>query len=52
VSNPDGRSGIFPFDFNFRIRPTAPVGRTRIGISAIAGLSHATGGAPLTISKS
>jgi hypothetical protein len=51
VSNPDGRSGIFPFDFNFRIRPTAPVGRTRIGISAIAGLSHATAGAPLTISK-
>jgi len=52
TTNARGSSGVFPFVFNFRIRPTAPVGRARVAISAVAGLSHASATAGLTISKS
>jgi hypothetical protein len=50
--NADGSSGIFPFVFNFRVKPTAPIGRSQLGITAVAGVSHASATAPLTISRS
>jgi hypothetical protein len=50
--NADGSGGIVPFNFDFRVKPTAPVGTSRLVITAVAGVSHATATAPLTISKS
>jgi hypothetical protein len=50
--NADGSGGIVPFNFDFRVKATAPVGTSRLVISAVAGVSHATATAPLTISKS
>jgi hypothetical protein len=49
--NADGSGGIIPFNFDFRVKATAPVGTLRLGITAVAGVSHATATAPLTISK-
>jgi hypothetical protein len=49
--NADGSGGIIPFNFDFRVKATAPVGKLRLGITAVAGVSHATATAPLTISK-
>ena len=48
--NGDGSSGTFPFDFSFKIRPTAPVGTARIAIAATAGVSSANATALLRIS--
>ena len=50
--NADGSGGIVPFNFDFRVKATAPIGTSRLVISAVAGVSHATATAPLTISKS
>jgi hypothetical protein len=50
--NADGGSGVFPFIFEFRVKPGAPVGRARLAITAVAGASHAAATTPLTISKS
>jgi hypothetical protein len=47
--NADGSSGIMPFVFDFRIKPTAVVGNARLTIDAVAGVSHASSTAPLTI---
>jgi hypothetical protein len=52
TTNPQGLAGTFPFEFNFRIKSTAPIGTSRLGISAVAGASTASAVAPLTISKS
>jgi hypothetical protein len=49
--NADGSSGIFPFVFNFRVKSTAPIGTSRLGITAVAGVSRASATAPLTISR-
>ena len=51
VKNPDGSAGTFPFDFTFKIRPTAPVGTAKIAIAATAGLSSANATALLRISR-
>jgi hypothetical protein len=50
--NADGSGGIVPFNFDFRVKPTAPIGTSRLVITAVAGVSHATATAPLTISRS
>ncbi len=50
--NRDGASGTFPFDFAFRIRPTAPPGTARVAISAVAGVSTAKTTALLRVSGS
>jgi hypothetical protein len=50
--NADGSGGIVPFNFAFRVKSTAPIGTSRLVISAVAGVSRATATAPLTISKS
>src|SRR5262245_52674430 len=50
--NADGSGGIVPFNFDFRVKATAPIGTSRIVISAVAGVSHATATAPLRISRS
>ncbi len=52
LTNSDGESGIFPFTFKFRIKPTAPIGKSTISISAVAGPSQASAATPLMISKS
>jgi hypothetical protein len=52
IQNADGNAGTFPFVFAFRVKPTAPVGGSRISIDAVAGVSHAVATAPLRISKS
>jgi hypothetical protein len=49
--NADGSGGIVPFIFDVRVKATAPLGKSRLGITAVAGVSHATATAPLTISK-
>ena len=50
--NADGSGGIVPFNFDFRVRPTAPIGKSKLVISAVAGVSHAAATTPLTISRS
>jgi hypothetical protein len=50
--NADGSGGIVPFTFDFRVKATAPVGTSRLVISAVAGVSHATATAQLRISRS
>jgi hypothetical protein len=52
ATNPQGLAGTFPFEFDFRIKPTAPLGTTKVAIGAVAGASQTTGVVPLTISKS
>ena len=49
--NTDGSSGAFPFDFTFKIRPTAPIGTAKVAIAATAGVSSANGTAVLRISR-
>ena len=51
AKNADGSAGTFPFDFTFKIRPTAPVGSAKIAIAATAGLSSANATALLRISR-
>ncbi len=50
TENAHGDSGIWPFIFNFRVKPKAPLGTSHITISAVAGLSTATASALLRIS--
>jgi len=52
IVNANGDSGIYPFTFRFRVKPTAPVGKARLAIVADAGVSHAAATASLTISRS
>ena len=51
MKNTDGSSGAFPFNFTFKIRPTAPIGTAKIAIAATAGVSSAGGTALLRISR-
>jgi hypothetical protein len=48
--NPRGKAGAVPFDFRFRVKPTARRGTNRMEISAVAGLSTATASASLLVS--
>jgi hypothetical protein len=41
VKNTDGAAGTFPFNFAFRIRPTAPLGSAPVAVTAVAGASTA-----------
>jgi hypothetical protein len=50
VANPRGKGGTTTFDFNFRVKQTAPIGSGRVAIRAVAGLSTATASAALLIS--
>jgi hypothetical protein len=38
----DGLASTVPFTFNFRVKPTAPLGAAHVSISAVAGQSTAT----------
>jgi hypothetical protein len=52
TTNADGEGGIFPFVFNFRVKPTAPIGTAHLSIKAVAGASSATSTALLRVSRS
>jgi Trypsin len=51
ISNPRGEPGPFDFTFAFRVRPTAPLGTSKIAISARGGLSSATATGRLRVAK-
>ena len=44
-----GRSGVFPFSFRLRLRPNAPLGRSRVSVLAHAGVSSVSGSVVLRV---
>jgi hypothetical protein len=50
AENRNGDRAVYPFRFAFRVRKTAPAGRKRIAIVAVAGLSKVNSSASVQIS--